>query len=315
MADAHFANVAEYLIARRAERNQSQEALAEALAESDPDFAGVDGLALSRWERGAVSPSIERQIKLMLFFGDEPHLLMGNREFEVRQLPSLASFHKWMGQHLQYNHVMGGHPYVDGDDGDFDKCGATHEHFPDWAELVCSYNRNLTRGRERWTPGGIQALIESNSSESLFYTQHGQLLGHLIMVRVDDSTLAALLRGDLLEHELSPDQLVDKGSKANLFALSAYFGNRRICEDAVTHFFQTLLESPKNMSLGFKARANFGVKLMDILDSSVIARGELITGHRDGARYNGKYYELVSYQVGREALISNPTILSIIRGR
>lgn len=314
MAGAHFKDVAEYLIARRNERGLSQEELAETLAAHDQAFAGVDGLALSRWERGAVSPNIERQIGLMRFFGDEPHLLLGNRDFQLKQLPSLAAFHKWMGQHLQYNHVMGGHPYVDSADASFEKCGSAHEFFPDWADLVCSYNHNLTQGRESWTPGLIASLSQAGSSEAIFYSRCRQLLGHLIIVRVDDDTLDALLHGDRLEQELDAGDLVDLSLPANLFVLSVYVGNRTICEDAVTHLFSTLLENPVNRSLAFKARANFGVKLMDVLRGEVVARGERIEGPRDGARYNGKYYEHVSYKLDRPSLMSNPTLLSLVRG-
>lgn len=313
MAGTHFGNVAEYLLARRSEMKLSQEAMADLLADRCKGFEGVDGLALSRWERGVVSPSIERQIRLMQFFGDEPHLLLGNREFEVKQLPSLDSFHKWMGQHLQYNHVMGGHPYVDGGDGDFEKCGPAHDDFSSWAQLVCRYTGSLTQGREKWSVEMITRLTATESSDAVFYTCIRQLIGHLLLIRVNDQCLSALLKGEVMEHELRSADLCDESMQANLFVLSAYVGNREICMDVVTHMFSALLENPANRSLAFKARANFGVKLMDVVGGEVVAKGPIIGGPRDGARYNGKYYEHVSYQLGREALISSPTLLSILR--
>ena len=84
----------------------------------------------------------------MQFFGDEPYLLLGSAQYELKQLPSLGTFHKWMQQNLLYNHVMGGHPYIDDETGDFDKCGSGHQQFDSWLGLVSQYNANLTRGRE-----------------------------------------------------------------------------------------------------------------------------------------------------------------------
>lgn len=313
MTEKRYSGVADYLATQRELKALSQEMLAEQLTEHSACFEGVDGLAVSRWERGAVSPSIERQIALMEFFGDEPHLLLGRADYELKQLPSLSAFHKWMRQNLLYNHVMGGHPYANNDDMEFDKCAFDHPLSPRWLSLACRYNQNLTRGRETWSEQHLCQLASRPSSHCVFYHADEQLLGHAILLRVSDEILNDLLTGRMNDTELHPDHLLGDDEPGNLYCHSIYFGTRSICEDGLTHIFRTLIENRASGAFGFKARANFGVQLMDLLMGEVVDRGALITGHRDGARYQGKYLEHVSYLLKRERLLSNPTLLNLVR--
>lgn len=313
MVEAVYRSVADYLVLQRERRSLSQEVLAEKLAAYSIVFDGIDGMAISRWERAVVSPSIERQVTLMEFFGDQPHLILGNANYELKHLPSLGVFHNWMRKNLLYNHVMGGHPYSTDDEANFDKSGSDHEQCPLWLRLVCRYNENLTRGRESWCEAHLQAMVSAPSSHSIFYSVDQQLLGHVILVKVDDETLDALLKGHMTEAELQPEQLLKNESPGNLYVYSTYFGTRNICEDGLTHALQILMESHTCNAMGVKARANFGVKLMDLLLGEAVGKGDAITGHRDGARCNGKYLEHVSYLLRREDLLTNPTILNLIR--
>jgi hypothetical protein len=97
--------------------------------------------------------------------------------------------------------------------------------------------------------------------------------------------------------------------------LTAYFGCRDICEDGITQAFRLLAEAPQAGSLGVKARANLGVKLMELASGQLVARGPLPDSFRDGARYQGKYYEFLSYRLASEALLSNPTFPGLARQR
>jgi transcriptional regulator with XRE-family HTH domain len=313
MVENVYSGVADYLGQRRQHKLLSQELLAEQLAAYSVLFEGIDGLAISRWERGVVSPNIERQVALMEYFGDQPHLLLGDAAYELKQLPSLGAFHKWMQQNLSFNHVMGGHPYSTDNETDFDKSGADHSCFERWLSLVCRYNENLTRGREIWSQERLLALASASSSQCIFYSVDDQLLGHVILVRIDDQTLDALLTGVMSDDQLQPEQLLSRDESSNLYVYSGYFGTRSICEDALTHSIQALIESQNTTAIGFKARANFGIKLMDLLMGEVVGTGDVITGHRDGARYQGKYLDHVSYRLKRQGLLANPTILNLVR--
>ena len=313
MTEKRYSGVAEYLATQRELKALSQEMLAEQLIEHSTCFEGIDGLAVSRWERGVVSPSIERQIALMEFFGDEPHLLLGSADYELKQLPSLSTFHKLMRQNLLYNHVMGGHPYAENDDMEFDKCFFDHPLSYRWLSLACRYNQNLTRGREAWSEQQLWELASRPSSHSVFYHADDQLLGHAILLRVSDEILNDLLTGRMSDNELHPDHLLDDDGPGSLYCYSIYLGTRSICEDGLTHMFRTLIENRASLALGFKARANFGVQLMDLFMGEVVDKGEAITGHRDGARYQGKYLEHVSYRLTRESLLYNPTLLNLVR--
>jgi hypothetical protein len=155
--------------------------------------------------------------------------------------------------------------------------------------------------------------VKALSTQAVFYYHEGQLLGHLVLIRVNESTLQQLLEGSLLESQLTPDHLVGESDEACLYVLSIYLGSRGICEDGLTHMFRILIENSASLALGFKARANFGVKLMDLVQGEVVGKGEVINSFRDGARHQGKYYEHVSYKVIRERLLANPTLLNLIR--
>ncbi len=313
MDGGSFTDIADYLRQRRSAAKLSQDALAEALAATNEAFDGVDGLAISRWERGKVSPSLLRLIGLMRFFDDEPHLLLSNRHFDLRQLPSLSAFHKWTRQNLVFNHVMGGHPYVDDRAGAFDVVDPGSEYFSRHIELASIYIANLTRGRERWPVERLAALAGAGSSHSRFFVAGRQVLGHLILLRISEDLQRALLNGERDELSLEPADLLPPEQPAALYALSAYFGSRAICEDGMTQAFRLLAEDPGALSLGLKVRANFGVKLMELAAGELVARGPLLESFRDGARYQGKYYEYLSYSLSSDLLLSNPTFLGLAR--
>ncbi|WP_299790735.1 helix-turn-helix transcriptional regulator [uncultured Shewanella sp.] len=313
MSRDQFSGIDDYLINRRTQRGLSQEGLALELQAYGELFADIDSLAISRWERGKVSPNIRRQIALMEYFADEPHLLLSNPEFELKQLPSISAFQKMLDQQTSYNHVMGAHPYISSDNFSFDKVNKHADNAAQMIRWVTHYHSNLTRQRECWQPGFITELVEHPSTEVTFYQVDGVLIGHIIMVRVSPETLNSLLTGQMEDTELTPAYLVDSKQAASSYILSAYLGGRHIAEDYLTHLLLSLIENPLTLGLGYRARSDIGIKLMDFLTGVQIATGERLTDRLDGARYNGKRYAYVSFSLQRQDLLASPLLLNLMR--
>lgn len=313
MIREQFSGIDEYLLKRRSQRGLSQEGLALELQSYSELFSDIDSLAISRWERGKVSPNIRRQIALMEFFSDEAHLLLSNPDFELKQLPSMSAFQRMLDQQTSYNHVMGAHPYIPSDNINFDKINKHADNAGQMIRWICHYHSNLTRQRENLDPAFITPLVEHASTEVTFYQVDGVLIGHIILLRVSPHTLSLLLTGQLGDCELTPAHLIDSDQAASTYILSAYLGGRHIAEDYLTHLLLSLIENPLTQALGYRARSDIGIKLMDFLTGVRVATGEPLTDRLDGARYNGKRYTYVSFSIQRENLLSSPLLLNLMR--
>ncbi|ABV35320.1 hypothetical protein Ssed_0709 [Shewanella sediminis HAW-EB3] len=313
MTREQFSGIDDYLLKRRSQRGLSQEGLALELQSYSELFTDIDSLAISRWERGKVSPNIRRQITLMEYFADEPHLLLSNPEFELKQLPSISAFQKMLDQQTSYNHVMGAHPYISSDNISFDKINKHADNAAQMIRWITHYHSNLTRQRENWNPTFITPLVEHASTDVTFYQVDGVLIGHIILLRVSPQTLNSLLTGQLGDSELTPAHLIDSDQAASTYMLSAYLGGRHIAEDYLTHLLLSLIENPLTLALGYRARSDIGIKLMDFLTGVRVATGEPLSDRLDGARYNGKRYTYVSFSIQREELLSSPLMLNLMR--
>lgn len=308
-----YTGIDEYLLQKRTQQNLSQESLAIALQEFSSQFSELDSLTISRWERGRVSPNIRRQVALMEFFGDEPHLLLSNPDFELKQLPSMSAFQQMLAQQTNYNHLMGAHPYIPQDTLNFERLNKHCDNLAQKLTWVCHYHNNLTRQREPWTAEFLSQLISSPSTEVLFYQIDDVLMGHSIYVRVSEETLSALLTAKIQETELTTQDLVAKDKPACLFMLTAYIGGRQVAEDYLLYLVFTLVENPLNLSLGYKARSDIGIKLMDFLSGERCGQGEQLKDRLDGAKYLGKRYSYISFNLQRAELLASPLMLNVMR--
>jgi hypothetical protein len=48
----------------------------------------------------------------MAFFGDQPHLLLGDPDFSLDHMPSLTVFEKLVNEGLEFRHIQGAHSYI-----------------------------------------------------------------------------------------------------------------------------------------------------------------------------------------------------------
>lgn len=308
-----FVDIADYICQRRSEAGLSQEGLAVALINYAPIFTELDPLTISRWERGKVSPNLRRQVAIMEFFNDKPHQLLCDPDFNLKQLPSLDAFNKFVDQQLNYNHVMGAHPYISTDDIRFDRLCKKADEAPKMYELIANYHTNLSRGRENWTPDFIAKLAKARSTQVIFYMVGGLLAGHIIMLKISDETLDRLLTGTLDDSQLKASDLLDVDQTGSLYLLTTYLGGRHVSDDFIAQLLLTLAEDPKNQRLGLKARSDIGIKLMELLAGDVVQVGEELTERLDGAKYQGKRHRFVSFQLERQALLASPLFLNLIR--
>ncbi|GIU23309.1 helix-turn-helix transcriptional regulator [Shewanella schlegeliana] len=313
MRTDRFVDIADYIMQRRAEAGLSQEGLATALINYDPLFAELDPLTISRWERAKVSPNLRRQVALMEFFNDQPHQLLCDPDFNLKQLPSLDAFNKFVDQQLNYNHVMGAHPYIPTDDIRFDRLCKKADEAPKMYELIANYHTNLSRGRENWTAEFLAELAKVSSTQVAFYMVGGLLAGHIIMLKISDHTLEQLLKGTLRDDQIKPANLLSQEQTGSLYLLSTYLGGRHVSDDFIAQLLLTLAEDPKNSRLGLKARSDIGLKLMELLGGEVVQVGNELTERLDGAKYQGKRHSFVSFQLERQALLASPLFLNLIR--
>lgn len=313
MSTKQYGSIDEYIAVKRTHQALSQEALALALQAYSPLFSELDSLTISRWERGRVSPNIRRQVALMEFFGDEPHLLLADPDFELKQLPSMSAFQQMLDQQTKYNHVMGAHPYIPQDELNFETLNKHCDQLHQKIACICHYHNNLTRQRESWKAESIAQLIAFSSSEVIFYQISDILMGHCLYIRINQDTLTALLTGTLLETQLTTEHLIEKDQPACLFMLSAYIGGQHVAEDYLLYLLFTLLENPLNVSLGYKARSDIGIKLMDFFACERVGQGVQLKDRLDGAKYNGKRYSYISFNLQRTDLISSPLMLNVMR--
>jgi hypothetical protein len=225
----------------------------------------------------------------------------------------MAAFHKFMGDSLVFNHVMGGHPYFDHEGEDFNKVAEPDAAFPGWPRWVCNYQRNLTRGRENWDADWLRELAARSGSRTLLYMQEDVLGGHMICIRLIESAARSVLAGELDESDISDEHLAEQGAPGWLYLLSFYLGSQGICQDLVTHIILTVLEEPETLGFSLKARANFGVKIMDVLTGEPVTRGPPAEGKREGARYLGTYYHFLGYALSRDDLLASPMMLNLVR--
>ncbi len=308
-----FVDIAEYITQRRSQAGLSQEGLATALVNYDPLFAELDPLTISRWERAKVSPNLRRQVAIMEFFEDQPHQLLCDPDFILKQLPSLDAFNKFIEQQLNYNHVMGAHPYISINDVGFDRLCKKAEEAPRMYQLIANYHTNLSRGRESWTPEFIAELTKAHSTQVNFYMVGGLLAGHIIMLKLRDETLEKLLKGELEDNKLKPSDLLDIEQTGSLYLFSTYLGGRHVSEDFIAQLLLTLAENPNNLRIGLKARSDIGIKLMDLLGGDVVKVGEELSERLDGAKYQGKRHRFVSFQLSRHTLLASPLFLNLVR--
>ncbi|WP_394204454.1 helix-turn-helix domain-containing protein [Shewanella waksmanii] len=313
MDKSRYTGIDEYLFQKRVERELSQEGLVQVLQQYSPLFNEIDVLTISRWERGKVSPNIRRQVALMSFFGDEPHLLLTQPDFHLKQLPSLNAFQQMLDKQMTTNHQMGAHPYIPHDEMLFEKTFKQVDNLPQRLRWICHYHRNLTRQREMWSESWLAKIVAHASTEILFYQHDDILLGHAIYIRVTESTMMALLRGEIIESDLDVNDLVAKHDEGWLFLLTSYIGGRFVAEDYLMWLMFTLLENPLNKALGYKARSDFGIKLADFLNSDKVAHGQLLNETVEGAKYLGKRYSYVAFLLDRQAALSTPVMLKMMR--
>ena len=313
MNTTQYTGIDEYLFQKRTQQELSQESLALQLQDFSPLFSELDSLTISRWERGRVSPNIRRQVALMEFFGDEPHLLLADPNFELKQLPSMSAFLQMLAQQTNYNHVMGAHPYIPQDEPNFEKLNKHSDNLLQKLRWVCNSHNNLTRQRESWDTEFLAQLVLFSSTEAIFYQIDDILMGHSIYIRIDEDTLSALLSGKMQETQLTTDDLIEKDQPACLYMLSAYIGGRHVAEDSLLHMLFTLVENPLNLSMGYKARSDIGIKLMDFLSGKRLGQGERLKDRLDGAKYLGKRYSYISFNLQRAELLASPLMLNVMR--
>ncbi|NRB37142.1 MAG: helix-turn-helix transcriptional regulator [Pseudomonadales bacterium] len=307
-----FKDIQDYMCRRRDERDLLQEQLADALIAFNDEFKDIDAQAISRWERGKISPSIQRQVLMMQFFGDEPQHILADKNFNIGQLRNLDSFEKLLNQNMEFSHVLGAHPYVDRR-ADFEKVDISKQKSLHYATQIACFQDNLSRQRDHWDGQWLADILAFDSTTAIMYEVNGLLSGHLILLRVKPEYLEALLHYRLDEMNLNSEHLASVDAPGFLYSLSLYSGTKEIHIDINAMVLSIIAEDNQLECIAARARSDVGVKTLELLGADYICAGEELKGKKEGVKLNGRRYKNLSYKISREKILASSLSINLSR--
>ncbi len=310
-----FHNIAEYLVKQRKISGLSQEELADNLRAHSEEFSELDSLTVSRWERGKVSPSLRRQVELILFFGGQPHLLLGDPGFSIKNLQGISRFQRLLLERGKVKTLIGAHPYLPHLDFEFDRVILDGELAQQSAVHLVSYQNNVSWGEDHWAVEQVKRLQSFPSSLMVYYFYEGIIAGHLVAIKLQPRYFEQLMSGDILDEDISTCMLADKDEAGCLFVISAYHGGGHISEDIYCQLFQHVGEDEHILSFGLKVRTDLGVKLLNFINHSVIGYGTEVNDAKAGVKLGNKRVSYILGFVARNDLLSCTTLLNLYRGK
>ena len=307
-----FKDIQEYLSIRRAEKGLSQEQMVGALFDFHAEFSNIDSQTISRWELGKISPSIPRQVLLMQFFKDEPHTLLADSGFAIRQLPTLAAFERLLDSNMEFSHVLGAHPYAD-KSLEVEKYPVSAEGSESFAKRVAGYQVNLSRGRDVWDIDQLMPLIQFPSTMADYYKIGEVWAGHSLVLRLKPQILDAVLTFEIADHELTIEHLAQSDEDGDIYSLSGYSGTREIQADMNAYVLTAAAQEKQQCWVGIKARTDFGLRLLELVGAERVAVGQRLSGKKEGLKYHGHRYDCIGFKLSRDALLSNSLYINLAR--
>ena len=308
----NFMDIADLIRQCRQRTGVSQEQLVQQLVDFQQEFADLDVQALSRWERGAVTPSLARQVLLMQFFGESPEQLLADTRFSIRQLPSILGFDRMIDQALDFRHMHGAHPYLDRN-AEFVSVQVSAAESAPIAACVANYQQGLARGRETWDAERLASMMEHPSCRMLRYDVGDILGGHLLYARLKRPAFEDVLRYRLLECQLSEEHMAAADEPSGVFVVSTYGGSKPIIVDHMVHMLSVVAGDPLNSHIALKAHTEVGGKFFALLDASPVALGSVIAAGKRGLRYRGKRYQSATFAVDRQRILGSALYVNLLR--
>ncbi|NRB36926.1 MAG: helix-turn-helix transcriptional regulator [Pseudomonadales bacterium] len=307
-----FSNIHQYIGVKRETSQLLQQDLANALILFNSEFEGIDGQTISRWEGGKVSPSIQRQVLLIEYFGDDAFTILSDQGFQIKQLTTLCSFEKMLDQTLEFPHVLGSHPYAD-KRLNYERQAVSAENVQMLAGAIVSFQSNLSRRRDIWDKEKIAELLCHASTYAVLYQVKAVLAGHSVVLRIKPAYLDAILAGQLADKDIGIEHLADVGEAGDIFPLSLYGGSREITVDINSRLLAIAAEDTTITALGVKARSEVGIRMLDMMDADCVAFGNVLTAKKEGVKYNGRRYESISYKLSRQKLLASSLTINLSR--
>ncbi|NRB41317.1 MAG: helix-turn-helix transcriptional regulator [Pseudomonadales bacterium] len=297
-----YKNLQQYLRAKREALGLTQRELAEKLKREHPKVWSSfesDGARISRWENGA-SIKWERMMALFVFFGDDPIKMI--RELNI-PIPSNKELTKLLDQVLKNNRNQGFHPYID-DDTPYKAISVSRKMAAEFCISIARHIKSYTSGRERWITGNLERLIMHPSSTCIRYDASGQMMGHLILIRLKPEYYDEITSNKIQTNEISPEHCAFPGEPHVLYLLTSYMGSRVGIINMHTTIANAVCSDPNCMGLLIRVRNNLGYKLAGHYNMTMVSLGKRVENDTTGVRHNNKYYNSVDFHVEKFDLLT-----------
>ncbi|MDO6763805.1 helix-turn-helix domain-containing protein [Agarivorans sp. 1_MG-2023] len=310
---SNYKNIADYIQQKRKQIDLTQEQLCQELSVFSPEFNDLDSLAISRWERGKVEPSLNRQVEIISYFGDQAYQIFTGKHFSSKNLPSMDAMNKLLEARTRFKHYMGAHPYLPKNQANYQRICPPDELADRSCNHLSHYIDNLTAGLEQWDSQWLQSLQNTSGGLVSYYFYLGQLGGHSYALKVKPVIFDQLLNGDMSETELRPDMLASRKEPGYLYIFSIYTGRVQAINYIYEHIFATIVDDPSILHIGLRVRRDIAHIQLDNIPHYVTALGPVSDNTSVGIKYQGKRYQYICCQIERQALINAPIFLNILR--
>ncbi|MGY5452201.1 helix-turn-helix transcriptional regulator [Agarivorans sp. MS3-6] len=309
----NYKNISDYIQQQRKKADLTQEQLCQVLTAFSPEFGDLDPLAVSRWERGKVEPSLNRQLEIIRYFGDEPYQIITAAEFHSKNLPSIDAMNKLLVARAKFKHYLGAHPYLPQQDLRYQQVCPPDELADRSCQHLSHYIANLSFGCEQWDPQYLQQLQNTESSLVSYYFYFGQLAGHSYALRVKPKYFEQLLHCEIDETDVKPEMLALPSEPAGLYIYSVYAGRIQAINQIYQHLFKAIANDPSLAQFGMRVRRDIAHVMLESIPHTLEALGPPSDNIELGIKHQGKRYQFISCRIERLALLNSPVLLNILR--
>ncbi|BEU02045.1 hypothetical protein OAG1_08450 [Agarivorans sp. OAG1] len=310
---ANYKSIADYLQQKRNQANLTQEQLCQVLAAFSPEFSELDALAVSRWERGKVEPSLNRQLEIIRYFGDEAYKIFTSSSFSSKNLPSNQAMNKVLEARAKFKHYLGAHPYLPQSEENFEQITPPHPLTQYSAQHLSNYIDNLTFGYEQWDSAWLETLQNHPAAEVSYYFYLGQLAGHCFALKIKQPYFEKLLDKSLDETDICEEMLASNNEPASLYIYSIYTGRVNAITQVYENLFKAFIMNKSLSYIGIRIRRDIAFVMLENVPHSIESIGPPSDNRNVGIKHRGKRYQYVTCRIERQALFNSPVFLNILR--
>jgi transcriptional regulator with XRE-family HTH domain len=293
----HFSD---YLKRCRLRFGLSQSQLAEHLYAFHPVFEGVDTVTVSRWERGAHTPSVTRIryiVEALQHFDDSLFPCLDTIDFHTVENELMRTdIRRVIGKHKPFILDFPQHLYEReglgwGDIASFDDPNSA-------LRIAYTFLRHVTPPDELTDYERYATLALHSGARFYVATYHRQLFGTLFSLQLKTEPFEALMRFELEERNITPDMLVSDDEEGYAFIMHFFAYHNHAAALIALRYYRYLYATSHNL---FGAGA-----LPKRKEGEVLAQTLGLEAYKQDTRRNRR-----SYRATMTDILLNPYILRI----